>query len=280
MSTILIASNIIDPGEHLQLAQEYQCGLEIGAFYNPVILHENWRKALDRYKADLGDFPGPYSCHGAFFDLTGSSEDPAIVELSRQRYLLNLDIAAELGAKQVIFHTNFLPMIRTELYRRRWIERNIQFWNDLGAEAAKRNLWIAVENMWDPDPGILRGLMEGLSVPNVGVCLDISHVYLYNYNRPLDQWIEALAPFIIHTHINNTLGVIDEHLALNAPGGLINYRAILPRLTRLPRRPWIILEMDNLTMLQQSLNFTRLTLGTDFGTTEPLPADWTALHPA
>lgn len=263
MSKILVASYRSNIAEHLRLALEYGGGLEIQAFSNPDVLESSWRALLKEYKPLLQDFPGPLALHGAFFDMASSSPDARIVALTRERYLLSLDIAAELGATHVVFHTNFLPMIRTEQYRRTWLAGQVEFWNDFGPEAAQRGIHIAIENMWDPDPLLLSDLCSGLDAPNVGVCLDVCHAYLYRRNKQqsLETWIRTLEPHIIHVHMNNSKGVIDEHLALNAPGGMVNYVPLLPSLTHLERDPWLILEIDDPVALEKSLIFMRGILG-------------------
>ncbi len=257
MNPILVASYSPDITEHLRLAREYGCGLEIQAFSNPSVMEYSWRELLARYKEQLRNFEGPLSFHGAFFDMSTASPDPRIVAVTRQRYLLSMDIAAELGAKHIVFHTNFLPMIRTEQYRREWIERQREFWSEMSEELAKRDLEVALENMWDPDPFVLHGLFYDLTIPHLGICLDVSHAYLYRHNKKSDVkiWFDVLAPYIIHVHMNNSRGVVDEHLALNVTGGALNYARLLPYIFRLPRTPWLIIEIDNHQALEQSLAF-------------------------
>lgn len=260
MTELLIAATGRDIGPQLEIARAHSLGLELQAFSRPQVLEKGWRDVLDRYRRLLAGFPGPLASHGAYFDMSIASEDPNIVALTRRRYRQNLDIAAELGAKHVVFHTNFLPMIRTEVYRRRYIERQIDFLNTFGHEAARRDLWAVLENMWDPDPFILQSIFERVDAPNVGICLDISHIYLYNNAHPLEQWIDALGPHIIHSHINNTRGVIDEHLAINTPGGAIDFSRVLPLLADLPRQPWLVLELDDPQALLKSVRFAQRVL--------------------
>ncbi len=262
MNMILVASYRSDISEHYALAMEYGCGLEIQAFSNPNVLDNDWRTLLGKYKALLRDFTGPISCHGAFFDMTSASVDRRVVALSRERYLLNLDIATELGATHVVFHTNFLPMIRTERYRQSWIAGQLEFWTDFAPEAQKRGISIGLENMWDPDPFLLRDLFARLTTANMGVCLDISHAYLYraDADQSVETWVEILAPYIIHVHMNNTRGWLDEHMALDALGGAVNYQRILPQLMALETHPWLVIEIDEPVALAQSLTFLRRTL--------------------
>ena len=271
MSTVLVAAYRQDIREHLRLANAYGCGLEVQTFSRPQVLDGEWRALLDEYQHLLRDFDGPLSFHGAFFDMSGASEDARVIALTKERYRLSLDIAAELGARKVIFHTSFLPMIRNERYRQQYIKRDQAFWAAMGEEAAKRDLWVVVENMWDPTPAILAEIMRGIpvSVSNVGICLDVSHVYLYNNAHPFEEWLKGLGPYIIHVHMNNSLGVIDEHLALNVSGGAINYSCILPLVAKLPRKPWLVLEIDDPVALERSLRFAKRILGASFGGGEP-----------
>ena len=268
MARVLIAVSRLDIREHLDLALKYGCGLELQAFSNPEVLDGDWQGLLSRYKTLLKDFPNPLASHGAFFDMCSASVDARVVALTRERYLLNLDIAAELGAAHVIFHTNFLPMIRTERYRSAWIESQVGFWEELGREAARYNLSIVLENMWDPDPFILEGLFRNLKAPNLAICLDISHAYLYKTNRmhSVEQWLAILDPYVIHVHLNNSRGVIDEHLALNASGGALNYTQLLPQLAQMRHRPWLVLEMDDVIAAERSLVFMQQILGHEFNT--------------
>ncbi|MBN1259965.1 MAG: sugar phosphate isomerase/epimerase [Anaerolineae bacterium] len=265
MTIVQIAPNCKDISRHIALALKYRCGLELQSFSDPDVLDNSWPHLVAEYRTLLRDFPGPLSCHGAFFDLSGASFDARVVALTRERYLLNLEIASQVGATHVIFHTNFLPMIRTEQYRRQWVENERAFLRELAPEAAQRGISIAMENMWDPDPYILAELLDGLALPNVGVCLDVSHAYLYQRkrNQPVEHWIEVLAPHIIHVHMNNTRGVIDEHLSLNAPGGAIQYGLLLSLLTNLERRPWLVVEVDDPDSAERSLVFMQRVLGSE-----------------
>ena len=256
MTEIFIISRRLDLRAPLELAQRYGCGLEIQTFSKPDILDGNWQSLVYDYQQLLSSFSGPLAAHGAFFDMMSASIDARVVALTRERYLLNLTIAEELGVTRLVFHTNFLPMIRTEAYRRLWLTGQIQFWQELGLQAAEKGIMLCLENMWDPDPFLLRDLLNMVNMANVRCCLDVSHVYLYGQqSHGITQWLEILGPYIRHVHVNNTLGVIDEHLPLNASGGIVHYAHLLPKLAVLPLNPDIVIEMEELQAIEKSLNF-------------------------
>lgn len=256
MTKISIAFRRTDLRAPMELAQRYGCGLEIQTFSNPDILDGDWQSLVHDYQQLLSSFSAPLASHGAFFDMMSSSMDARVVALTRERYLLNLTIAEELGATRLVFHTNFLPMLRTETYRRLWLTGQIKFWQELGLLAAERGITLCLENMWDPDPFLLRDLLNMVNMPNMSCCLDVSHTYLYGQQlHGITQWLEVLGPYIRHVHVNNTLGVIDEHLPLNTLGGIVNYAHLLPKLAALPLDPDIVIEMDDLQAVEKSLNF-------------------------
>jgi sugar phosphate isomerase/epimerase len=265
MNKIYVASHQDDLREPLELARRYACGLEIQTFSDPNVLDGQWQRRLSAYQSQLQSFSGPIACHGAFFDMASASVDARIVQLTRERYLQNLEIASALGATRLVFHTNFLPMIKTAAYRQSWINRQVDFWRQIGTEAAEQGVMVCLENMWDPDPTILRDLLLAVNLESVQCCLDVSHIHLYGRGdaRTTDVWLEALEPYIVHIHLNNTLGVIDEHLSLNAHSGVVHYAKLLPKLAKLKREPNLVVEIEDLQAAEQSLQFLGRVLNLD-----------------
>lgn len=253
---IAIATPSPDIAPYIALAREYGVGIEIQAYgYNPGLLDGGWRSLAARHRRLLKGFEGEIALHGAFYDMNSASEDPQIIRVTRERHLLGLRIAAELGARHVVFHTNYLPWVRNAHYLHRWTRRQAEFWAEMGAEAERRGLVIALENMWEPGPDFIRGILSQVNSPAVRACLDVGHVYLYSDSLPFSEWLTRMQEYLVHCHINNHRGVEDEHLALDAPGGVVDYSRILPLLRDLPAPPLISLEMESLDDLKRSLQF-------------------------
>jgi sugar phosphate isomerase/epimerase len=259
MEHILLATYQRDITPYVDLAQAHGAGLEVQVYgYDTGLLddEQECRKLLDQHKAQLQGFEGKIAIHGAFYDLSPASPDQRIVKLVRERYLLNLDIAAELGACHVVFHANFFPIVRNPAHRPNWTERQVEFWGPMAEEAAKRGVVVALENMWEPDPGIIGDVLDRVDSPHVCACLDVGHVYLFSDYVPLKAWIERLEHRLVHCHLNNHRGFYDEHLPLDLPGGVIDYkRDVLPLLRALPDQPLLVLEMDDIEYLRRSLRY-------------------------
>ncbi len=262
MERILLGTYQRDITRHCELAQAHGAGLELQVYgYDTDLLDSGWRELLDQHKALLRGFEGELAIHGAFVDMAPASPDRRIVAVTRERFMLNLDIAAELGALHVVFHTQFLPQVYRPVvdgpdYHHSWTEGQVEFWGPMAAEAARRGLVIALENMWEPEPDIIGDVLDRVNSPNLGACLDVGHVRLFTDYVPLEMWIERLSHRLVHCHVNNHRGFYDEHLSLDFCGGVIDYkRDVLPLLRALPNQPSLVLEMDDLEYLECSLRY-------------------------
>jgi len=254
---ILFATKQREITRHYELAQAYGAGLELQVYgYDTDLLDSGWRELVEQHKALLRDLKGELAIHGAFFDLSPASSDKRVVALTRERYMLNLDIAAELGARNVVFHTDFKPVVRKPAYRLEWTERQVEFWRPMAEEATRRGVVIVLENMWEPTPDVIGDVLDLVDSPHVSACLDVGHVYLFSDYLPLEVWIERLSHRLVHCHINNHRGFCDEHLPLDLPGGAIDYKGdVLPLLRKLPQPPNLVLEIDEIEYLKRSMHY-------------------------
>ncbi len=257
---LAIATPRPDIAPYIALARDYGVGIELQVYgYNPSLLNGalggDWLSLVAQHRRLLRGFEGEIALHGAFYDMSSASEDPQIVRVTRERYLLNLRIAAELGARHVIFHANYLPWVRNARYLRQWTQRQVGFWTEMGAEAQRLGLIVALENMWEPNPDLIGNILDGVGSPFIRACLDVGHAYLYSDSIPFTEWLARLKELIVHCHLNNHRGVEDEHLPLDAPGGVIDYTVVLPLLRGLPASPLISLETESLDDLERSLRF-------------------------
>jgi len=254
---ILLGTFQRDIRRHCDLARAHGAGLELQVYgYDTDLLDGDWRAVVAQHQALLRDIEGDIAIHGAFLDLSPASTDKRVVALTRERYMLNLDIAAELGARNVVFHTDFIPVVRKPSYRPEWTKRQVAFWEPMIEEAAARGVVIALENMWEPNPDVIGDVLDQVDSPQLSACLDVGHVYLFSDYLPLGAWIERLEHRLVHCHMNNHRGFCDEHLALDLPGGVIDYkRDVLPLLHGLPKQPCLVLEMDEIEYLEHSLRY-------------------------
>lgn len=195
----------------LSVAEKYGFGFEYNDFYIPDILDDKLKteEIIESYKSRK--LPSLCTLHGAFFDVIIFSSDRRIREISELRICESLDIARKIGAKGVVFHTNHNPHLTSEGYIKGWLDRNVDFWSRILPEYSDIDVYI--ENMFDSSPDMLVSLGSKLSkFSNFGVCLDYAHAEVFGGGA--ENWIEKIAPYVKHIHINDNDLKDDLHLAV------------------------------------------------------------------
>ena len=256
MDQVLLSANMDNIEECAALAASRGLGVEVMTFAFPDVLDGHWQQTVQSYKRILHKVPGPIALHGPFMDMAPGSPDSRINAVCRTRYQHAIHIAAELNAKKIVFHANFIAAIHNLAYRTDWHKRNVDFWRVIADYAQQRNVLIAVENMWEFDPALIGDILQEVNHPYCRACLDIGHARLYGPDHNFDTWLTTFQPWLEHVHINNTHGKLDTHNALD--DGIIDYHATLNRLRQLDVPPTITLEMYDVEKMEDSLSFFHL----------------------
>lgn len=231
-------------------------GLELQAFADPYTLSNNWPKTLRWHKDMLSGFSGDIGVHGAFYDLTSASLDPAILDITRMRYRQNLRIASELDARYVLFHLNYLGMCKIPNYRPGWHERQVAFWSSFAAEAEKAGVPVLIENSWEDEPSLIVDILSEVNSPNLMACLDIAHATLYS-SVPIKDWVDAFEPYLFCSHLNNHNGQYDMHWPLTR--GVVDYSNVITSLRNTAKPPYLCLEMSRWSFMKPSLSYLELS---------------------
>lgn len=211
MEGFLIVSKLDRIKEYKEIANQYKVGFEINDFFDPVVLDdERTTHLMIQQYLELG-VPEGSTMHGAFYDIALFSSDNRIVEVSLFRVKQSMEIAKQLGVKGVVFHTNSMPMLSGEIYDSNVVNRTAKHLETFLKEYP--NIDIYLENMFDDTPKILSAVSEKLQkYKNYGVCLDYAHASISKI--PMSDWVEQLAPYLRHIHINDNDLKKDLHWAL------------------------------------------------------------------
>lgn len=252
---VVLGTNRKNFNDCLTLAIEKGVGLELQAFAYPDTLDSDWEGLVNIYQQALKGLAGEVTMHGPFIDMASGTTDPLIRNVVRRRVSHALEIASILEVRTVVFHANYIASMRNEVYRLEWTEREVYFWGEISERAEELGLTLALENMWEFSPNLIGEVLLQVNSPALRACLDVGHAILFS-KLGLDAWLTAMSPYLVHLHINNTLGEIDEHRALD--DGVIDYAKILPKLRKLPLAPSICLEIDGVEELRRSLPFMHL----------------------
>ncbi len=189
------------------------------------------------------------SVHGHFIDVNPASGDMKFRALSRQRCRESCELAKELGAKRVVFHTGCAPFL-TGGYIDYWAMMNAGFYKELLIEY---DLTFCIENSADITPGPLRKLMDLIDDERVGVCLDLGHV---NYSAvPVEQWFDTLRDRISYIHLSDNNGLFDDHIPLGT--GNVDWKKADSLVRSLDRTVPVTIEMKTLGDVYTSLEYLK-----------------------
>lgn len=253
---VLLSASRNNVYEVVELAQQYGLGMEIMAFAFPDVLDGDWRQALAQYRELVKNVPGKVTIHGPFMDMVSGSPDPRINAVCVARYSHAIRIASELEAPQVVFHANFIGSLHNEFYRQGWHKRNVEFWGPVAEYAKQHNVTILLENMWEFDPTILTDLLRAVDHPNLCTCLDVGHAHLFSEKtHTFNDWLHTMAPWLVEVHMNNNNGILDEHHGFAWEEGVLDYHTLLPRIRAVKPDVDMVLEMDLVTDMHQSLAY-------------------------
>lgn len=251
MNKFLIIPRAAEIEKSVGLADEYGFGFEFNDFFIPDMLDDPLRidERIEFYKK--WKLPGILTSHGAFFDVVIHSIDRRIRKVSELRILQSIEAARKIGAKGLVFHTNFQnEFLSTQAYRDGWLNTNEGFWRKIAEENPDINFYM--ENMCDNSPKLITEIAKRLSdVSNFGICLDYAHATIYGSN--IDEWVESVAPYTKHLHINDNDLKDDLHLAVG--DGKIDWERFKSHLSEYFPTQTVLIETSEIANQRRSAEF-------------------------
>lgn len=190
-----------------ELARRYGLGIEIAEYCTAWNMDEKREETDALVKSRVDGIPYRL-LHAPFSELFPCAVDPKIRAVTADRYRQAISLAKHYGTGKVVIHGGF----NEHLYFPVWyVEQSIRFWSaflreDPGVE-------IVLENVLEPDPGMLLKIVEAVGSPRLKICLDVGHANAYS-KASLWEWLDCCAPDLSHLHIHNNDGTQDSHSAL------------------------------------------------------------------
>jgi len=216
-----------------------ESALALGVSGVEVLHQEAYLTSLEygRFRSQVENMVAQHGCklsvHAPHIDVNLGSPNRPMRELSKDTLVRSAQWARDVGADVLVVHPG---MGVYGMSQGAWHHGlpSPSGWRDgqlsLVAEGIDScahmfpDLTLAVENMIFPHeffrtPEDLSLLMERISAPNVGVCLDVGHAHAAA--QRWQDFFSALGPKIVHMHIHDNHGSVDEHLPLGE--GSIDY---------------------------------------------------------
>ena len=158
------------------------------------------------------DYDPQLTIHGPFMDLSPGAVDLKVREVTNQRFSDVLDISEVLKPKVIVFHSGYDKWkydSRVDI----WLEGSLETWRPVNDRAVDLGIKIAIENIFEDEPGHLALLAKEMGSDNFGLCFDTGHFNLFS-KVPLREWISIIKPYVLELHIHDNSRTADEHLAI------------------------------------------------------------------
>ena len=219
-----------------------QVGLELSYFANPVHLEAaNLNEQIAYHKTLLQDFNLPKTMHGAFYDLNPVARDARIIEVCYFRVNQSLEIAAQLGMKKVVFHTNYIHSNYSD-YKKVWIDKQVAFWTKLKPTLESLGISIYLENTSEENATYINTIVELLDSPHIAVCYDTGHSHCFTNSKisPV-EWVKVYGNKLGYVHLHSNHGAFDEHIAFTK--GTVNFEGFFEAFMAIDPLPYLIIEV-------------------------------------
>ena len=182
-----------------------------------------------------------YTLHAPFADINIASPSKPMLQASLKRLEKSMAFANALDAEVWVFHPGMKTGISMFYPGQDWIQnvRSIQLLSKL---AEKYNLQIALENVPEPFPFTMKTVRHftkfyaetGL---DLSLVLDVGHAHISN---EISLFLKAFKDKIVHIHVSDNIGEIDNHLGLGY--GKINWHKFAKSLKRISYSKTVMVE--------------------------------------
>ena len=220
----------------------------------------------DRDYASVGHLLGGtdrvITFHAPFMDLRPGAIDPKIRQVSLERFRRVFEIAAFFRPLSIVFHPSYDDKYYVSSGRM-WLANSLDTWTQLIPLAEGLDTRIALENVYEADPGYPGLLLDSLPPERVGFCFDTGHFNVFS-RVPLESWMDRLGSRIIEVHLHDNQGSLDEHLPVGE--GTFPFLRLFSILKERKIRPILTLEAHSEERLARTLaNIKALGLLEGFG---------------
>ncbi|GAB4303402.1 MAG: sugar phosphate isomerase/epimerase [Desulfuromonadia bacterium] len=150
--------------------------------------------------------------HAPFMDLNPGSFEPLLRDATIHRFRQTMEAARIVRPVSIVMHPGY-DRWRYGDRQTEWLERSLPVWEEVDIAAGEIGCRIAIENIFDDEPSVLKALLDAIDSPRFGHCFDIGHWNLF-HSVSLEEWFSVLGSSIIHLHIHDNHGTDDDHLPL------------------------------------------------------------------
>lgn len=188
--------------------------------------------------------------HAPFMDLRPGALDEKIRLASVNRLKQVFDLIPYFQPLKIVCHPSFDKLYYVSCDEE-WLEASTATWLTLIALIeGEAKTQIALENVYEWEPSILRRLFERLDSDRICFCFDTGHFNVFARSE-LKVWFDELGKYLGHLHLHDNYGGKDEHLPVGR--GTFPFSEFFQKLREIKAEPTITLEAHAEDNLWESL---------------------------
>ncbi len=226
-----------------------EIGLQPELYFSGAALDLLSWKEVERATRKLQLHNIPVTFHAPFLDLNAGAVDERVRELSLFRFNQVMELVPHFHPQAIVFHPGY-DRWRFDHDVDLWLEKSLLTWRPLVEKAEALGVKVAVENVFEENPSILKRLLERMDSPFLGYCLDVGHGHLFS-EVALLEWVETLGAWLVEMHLHDNHRQADDHLPLGQ--GNIDFPSIFHKLREKDLHPIYTLEPHGKEHLDASL---------------------------
>ncbi len=179
-------------------------------------LHTLSKKRVAVLKETAESYRLRFSVHAPFADINVASPSRTMRAAAMKRLFQSMNYARELNAYLWVFHPGSKSGI-SSFYPGRDLKQNQQSIRELYGKAQDYDLRIAMENLPKKynflikTPQDFERFYEETGLTDIGIVLDTGHA---NLEGQLQPFLTQMHDKIVHIHVSDNNGEVDEHLGL------------------------------------------------------------------
>ncbi len=233
---------------YLPMILEQRLNLEL--YFNHDVLNTMDDDECRKTAATIQNAGLMLTFHAPFVDLRPGALDDRIRQVSQDRIRQVFDLAPIFKPLKIVCHPSFDERYYVSCDDL-WLENSVRFWTELIDVARASNVVVALENVYEKSPDILRRLFERITCDHLCFCFDTGHFNVFA-RSPLKAWVTQMGRYIGHLHLHDNFGKFDEHLPVGS--ATFPFDELFDALKILNVKPTFTLEAHSQDHLWQSLN--------------------------
>jgi len=189
--------------------------------------------------------------HAPFQDLLPGALDARIAAATRARLQDAFDLVEIFQPRSIVCHIGYEDR-HYHGVEELWLAQSLATWEPLAELAARSGTMLALENVYETRPELIRELFTRFQAPTIRLCLDVGHLQAFGGGN-FPAWLHEVGHLVGQLHLHDNNGHQDEHLALGQ--GVIPFPLIMSFLAQQESVPVITLEPHHEGSLLPSLQF-------------------------